>query len=233
MFVGDIHGNLDLMYSRCRDWEKSNQIKLDLIIQVGDFEAIRWPGKEFNISGPRKYRKPGDFPEYFTGNKMALYPTFFIGGNHEDYDFLDQYKNGQQVAHNIFYLGRSGMIKIGSSNVAYLSGIYNYDHFESQHPELNMNGYSKTQRTRAIYFNKEDIEKLDLNPDILITHDIPTFEVKRESPNYLDYLVETLNPAHHICGHLHYLRYVRTKNETQIRVLSHIGRSGDLLFLEL
>lgn len=37
---------------------------------------------------PEKFKKIGDFAEYYSGRKVAPIPTIFIGGNHEASNFL-------------------------------------------------------------------------------------------------------------------------------------------------
>ena len=63
MFVGDVHGKLNQMYRLAADHAATSGTLVDLIVQAGDFEAIRTPQEVRNIVGPRRFRQLGDFHE--------------------------------------------------------------------------------------------------------------------------------------------------------------------------
>lgn len=41
-----------------------------------------------SMAVPEKYRRMGDFCEYYTGKRKAPIPTIFVGGNHEASEYL-------------------------------------------------------------------------------------------------------------------------------------------------
>ncbi|KAJ5241662.1 lariat debranching enzyme C-terminal domain-containing protein [Penicillium citrinum] len=55
-------------------------------------------------SVPSKYRKMGDYHEYYSGQRQAPYLTIFCGGNHEASNHLFELYHGGWIAHNIYYL---------------------------------------------------------------------------------------------------------------------------------
>jgi hypothetical protein len=122
--VGDVHGNMNLMVDLLSKWEVKNKIKLSFVLQVGDFEPHRNKDDVLSMAAPSKYKKLGDFPEYFKGKRTFPWLVYFIGGNHEPYIFLDHISEGGAIINNCFYFGRSGVTTIEGLRVAGLSGIY-------------------------------------------------------------------------------------------------------------
>ncbi len=233
VFVGDIHGQLDEMYKRVAQVSSDVQA----IVQVGDFEAIRTPSDISNVLGPKKYRNLGDFSKYHNEEKLAPVPTYFIGGNHEDYDFLDQnHPEGFDVAPRIHYLGRSGVIEIEGVKIGFLSGIYAPDKFDRKRKFSNKSEgiHSGKSRRKAIYFNKEDVSRIG-ECDVLIAHDPPGTIQEREY-NPIDEIIQKFTPKLAVFGHLHYPIESAVNNQgkrTEIRVLAHVGKEGDTYILEV
>lgn len=106
---GCAHGELDQIYRVLSELEgESGQI--DLLICCGDFQAIRNKGDLDSLNVPERYRKIGDFKDYWEGTKKAPILTIFIGGNHEASNFMLDLYYGGWVCENIYYLGHSGVI---------------------------------------------------------------------------------------------------------------------------
>ena len=61
--------------------------------------------------------------------KIAPIPTVFIGGNHEASNYLWELFHGGFVAHNIYYLGHSGVVNFGGLRIAGMSGIFKDHHY--------------------------------------------------------------------------------------------------------
>jgi lariat debranching enzyme len=56
------------------------------------------------IAMPEKYRRLGDFADYYNGTKTAPVLTIFIGGNHEASNYL----------HELYALSVSGELTVDS-----------------------------------------------------------------------------------------------------------------------
>jgi lariat debranching enzyme len=85
------------------------------------------------MSCPEKYKEIGQFYYYYEQSE-APYLTFFIGGNHEASNILNETYYGGWICKNIFYLGRAGVIRHKGVRIAGLSGIYNkFDYFKGHH----------------------------------------------------------------------------------------------------
>lgn len=62
----------------------------DLVLIAGDFQAIRNSGDLACLNVPKKFLKMGDFPKYYSGERVAKYLTIVIGGNHEASNYLSE-----------------------------------------------------------------------------------------------------------------------------------------------
>jgi hypothetical protein len=181
----------------------------DLVLQVGDAEPYR---NEDDLAGahvPSKYRSMGLFSGLGAGDLSA--PVYFIGGNHEPYVALDacegpfplQWSPGLDV----FYLGRCGAARLaGALRVGWLSGIYS--------PTVTPSRRDGSIKSLC-YFVATEVNgtlaaaaELD-GVDVLLTHDWPSGVglARNGGPAGNDPtrdLVETVRPALHLCGHMHF-----------------------------
>lgn len=231
--VGDVHGNLKEMY------QKASDLDADLVLQLGDFQAIRNPIDLRQASIPEKHKKLGDFPYLYNQGKVPI-PTYFIGGNHENNRWLSQYPNGEELIKNLHYLGRSGVRQIAGLSIAWVSGNY------------SLNAFSRTSRKKPRYhhFTQEDIGRVatEQNPiDILLLHDWPLIEgleqhlngelantvaiedaKKRRFGNQEHYrLVTQSKPKYVFAGHMHIRLDLKLSiGDSPVRFIS-LGRVED------
>ncbi|URE29790.1 Lariat debranching enzyme, C-terminal domain [Musa troglodytarum] len=126
---GCLHGEMDKVYDTIRHIEKVENIKIDLLICCGDFQAVRNENDLESLSCPPKYRSMNSFWKYYSGQEVAPVPTIFIGGNHEASNYLWELYYGGWAAPNIYFLGFSGVIKFGNIRIGGVSGIYKQGHY--------------------------------------------------------------------------------------------------------
>lgn len=122
--VGCSHGELDKIYSAIEYIQKENNIKLNLLLCCGDFQAVRNRGDLLCMAVPPKYRQMNTFYKYYSGELQAPILTIFIGGNHEASNHLSELPYGGWVAPNIYYLGLAGVVRFGNLRIAGISGIF-------------------------------------------------------------------------------------------------------------
>ena len=79
---------------------------------LGDFEPHRNENDLNSMTAPSKYRKLGDFHQYYEGKRIFSWPVHSIGGNHEQYAFLDKSIDGFEITPNYSYIGRSQKINV-------------------------------------------------------------------------------------------------------------------------
>lgn len=209
--VGDIHGQLDTMYDQIQEWEVVHQKEIDLVLQVGDFEAIAEPQDYAFYYAPSRRHTPGNFAHYASGLKVAPKLTIFTGGNHEPWGRLSQHEKGGFLCENIYYLGRSGIFDFRGIQIAGITGLYSSRYFSrplSAKPNDNWK-----------YYRATDIRHLKQQEsiDILLTHEwvrpFSKYEVQeeqrippgfKENPSITPSLeiIEQFKPSFVFMGHM-------------------------------
>lgn len=178
--IGCLHGMLNDMFDEILEYEQQRAVTIDLILVCGDCQTIRHSDDLQCLSVPPKYRKLGDFPEYYSGSKTVPKLTIFIGGNHECSNYLMTLPYGGWVCKNMYFLGNSGVVNYRGLRIAGVSGIYNHAHCNKGRFErmpLDQNSI------RSIYHMRRlDVLRLELlqrrvasKPiDIFLSHDWPS-----------------------------------------------------------
>mmetsp|Transcript_56687 Transcript_56687/g.123961 ORF Transcript_56687/g.123961 Transcript_56687/m.123961 type:complete len:556 (-) Transcript_56687:268-1935(-) len=100
--VGDVHGQFRLVVRMLCQWEAEMQAKqpgcrLAFALQVGDIECHRHENDMATMAAPARKRRMGDFADLYNGVVDLPCPTFFIGGNHECYGWLDEDEASEAV----------------------------------------------------------------------------------------------------------------------------------------
>ncbi|XP_053574704.1 CWF19-like protein 1 isoform X2 [Bombina bombina] len=107
---GDVYGKFDVVFNRVRAIQKKSG-QFDLLICVGSF---------FGTSPESQ----AQWEEYKSGAKKAPIQTYVLGANNQETVKYFQDVDGCEMAPNITYLGRKGLLT-GTSGlqIAYVSGI--------------------------------------------------------------------------------------------------------------
>ena len=171
---GCAHGELDKIYSTLEYLMKVNNIEIDLLLCCGDFEAVRCPADLDSMAVPPKYRNMGSFYKYYSGEKVALVTTIFIGGNHESANYLWEIGHGGWAAPNIYYIGFTGVVSFGGIRIGGLSGIYKHHDFYKGHfeiPPFSENSMRSFYHTRN--FEIFQLKQVRRPLDVFMTHDWP------------------------------------------------------------
>ncbi|WEW56888.1 lariat debranching enzyme [Emydomyces testavorans] len=230
------HGKLHDIYAQV---QKAAEVKgwngVDLLIIGGDFQAVRNSHDMACMAVPSKYKKIGDFQEYYSGARVAPYLTVFVGGNHEASNHLFELYYGGWVAPKIYYLGAANVIRCGPLRIAGMSGIWKGYDYRRQHFERLPYDFDAM---RSIYHVREiDVRKLlqvRTQVDIGISHDWPQGiewtgdydDLFRRKPFFVEdaesgklgspaarYVLDRLRPAHWFSAHLH-TKYVSKLEHT-------------------
>jgi lariat debranching enzyme len=183
---GCCHGELDNIYSTLEHIETENNIKIDLLIICGDFQAARNEKDLASMAIPNKYLEMGTFWKYYAGQKKAPMLTIFVGGNHEASNYMSELPYGGWVAENIYYMGYANVINFAGLRIAGLSGIFNSKDFYKGHHELPP---YDSNSLRSVYHVK-NLETFRLSQikqplDIMVTHDWPANVYKCGDVAYL------------------------------------------------
>lgn len=228
---GCCHGCLDQIYKAV------SKKKVDLLIICGDFQSIRNKVDLQSMSVPDKYKRMGDFQDYYMGKKKAPVFTIFIGGNHEASSYLEELKYGGFVAPNIYYMGRTSAIWYKGLRIGAISGVYWKNDFMKLAPECYTFPLQRSTLRAIYHYRKDDYFKLKLfnesNKTVMVSHDWPEgiynygnlkgllknkpfFKADIEkhdlgSPFNMS-LLKTIHPRYWFSAHLH-VRFVATVNQ--------------------
>ena len=238
---GDVHGKAHTLYHTLRTLEQEGT-PITAALQVGDMQTLQSPAELRFLNAPAHHREVGDFPYYFSKGSVP-YPTFFIAGNHEQWNLLARHPHGGELLPNLHYLGRVGTTTLDGKVVVGLSGIYSPTLFPTERPQGNKPG--KHHR----YYTQQDLTTLThmTAVDILLLHDWPHIHSLLDSSQepqdpslqealqrdtgqkHLSDLVLALNPSFVFCGHRHRpftLTFTGSKRrKTTLVCLDKVGKS--------
>ncbi|MFS7974740.1 putative calcineurin-like phosphoesterase domain, ApaH type, metallo-dependent phosphatase [Helianthus anomalus] len=222
---GCMHGDLDNVYATLLHLQQVERTKIDLLICCGDFQAVRNEKDLESLSVPPKYRSMNSFWKYYSGEKVAPFPTIFIGGNHEASNYLWELYYGGWAAPHIYFLGFAGVVKFGSVRIGGLSGIYKSNHYHLGHFERPP--YNDRDIKSVYHVREYDVHKLmqiEEPVDIFVSHDWPVGitdhgnwkRLVRDKPYFKEEiqdrtlgskpaaeLLEKLKPPYWFSAHLH------------------------------
>jgi predicted phosphodiesterase len=158
LFVGDIHGNFDVIPNFIKTFELDNCA----VFQLGDFGV----GFEDEIKEQRRLKYLND------RMKVSNSKLFAIRGNHDDPKYFD----GNNMFENLELLKDYSVVNINGWNILGIGGAVSIDRIQR-----NGYGYHSNGSEGRSWWKDEvvvlDHEKLkDLNDiDIIITHTAPSF----------------------------------------------------------
>eukprot|EP01001_Neometanema_parovale_P003706 NODE_1493_length_1712_cov_104.031466_g1416_i0.p1 GENE.NODE_1493_length_1712_cov_104.031466_g1416_i0~~NODE_1493_length_1712_cov_104.031466_g1416_i0.p1 ORF type:complete len:518 (-),score=97.83 NODE_1493_length_1712_cov_104.031466_g1416_i0:72-1625(-) len=111
LVAGDVEGKFDTLYARVETVNKSKAGPFDVLFCVGNFFSS---SSKTGADGPKAL-------EYIQGLAVVPLPTYFIiAGNSE----VELPEEGGPIAHNIHFLGKSGVTKVCGLTVAFVSGRF-------------------------------------------------------------------------------------------------------------
>ncbi|TYB33576.1 MAG: hypothetical protein FXF49_05585 [Flexistipes sinusarabici] len=245
----DTHGKWDSMY------ERANKSGTDIVLHCGDIEPLRVKEDLDYFPTPTKYKKPYidgtremEFAKYYEKGEVPI-PTYFISGNHENWNYLFKYVEGPvKLLQNLFYLGCFGYTEINGIKIAGFSKIFGEKDSESfvvdentgEYKPYRWNPESKRDNSpkRASHYHIADLESLvkitkNTNIDILLLHENPKTKWQKNNieseygTDDIDLLIQELKPKYAFCGHMHF-RNTNTERY-QNTTLVNIEENGMIL----
>lgn len=198
--IGDVHGNWTRVIEAIQSATDILGHSPDMVLQVGDAEALRSEAEMAMVAGPPKYKWLGEFQLLQPGDLAC--PVYFIAGNHEPYEALDAAERDTTIpipwGPNVYYLGRAGAMSLGGLNIAWLSGI-----------EIPRNLEQRRNGKAGYHYIISDVEKTKREArrlsgiDVVITHDWPSGIKEGVGTDLIRSLTHELQPQLHVCGHMH------------------------------
>lgn len=213
---GDVHGNIDLVYKACRDWQRKSQKKIDLILQVGDLGIYGSKDSVDETTKKRIEENPGElnlfhylqenkYEELLHGNddlstiKACL---VFVDGNHDDQHYLDQLvaSHGNRaltpINDYLLYLKNSTPVIMQNGEQLSYAGVGGIDRenrpgqFEKK-PEI---AFTKNETTNALQCE---------NVDVFFAHMYPVLEDRKAGSEEMTELIQLIQPKYFFFGHGH------------------------------
>ncbi len=224
---GDLHGKIRLAYTLCKRWQKEHKSQIAFILQAGDLGV--WPDTTKLDKATIRHIESDEnelgFIDFLNGSKTLddlfldnefLPDMYFIKGNHEDFDFLQQFKGilPVDVYHKLNYLPNGTVLDYNKNNekitIAALGGIdKDYD--------------GKGKRHQDAYFTQNEINQLSArgSADILLTHH--GYFAKRGLSEPIKSARRSLMPKYHFYGHLHREEQISVEKSIQLVQLNILG----------
>ena len=197
---------------------------------------------------PTKYKKLGDFPDFYNDKAEFPYPIYFIGGNHEPYGFLDNFYNGKEIAKNFHYLGRVNLMELFGLRIVGVSGIYKENLFTETRPSVKQIhitsnkkyiGFTETEILQALEYKDVDILMMHAwSSNIIDGEDLSRLQqVKNRAKSgtigneYALMLIQELKPKLVLFGHMHFKhRYqmpLKNDNISNICCMANVRQGKD------
>ncbi len=225
---GDVHGRVALMYTLAILWQEKTGARLSALLQVGDMGAF--PNLSKLDDATRKHAKedPDELGfrefcfntaegEFYLGNQSAP-TTYFVRGNHEDFDYLGEFTKPSAVDpwHKIWFIpdGHALDLSTNHSNVTEMPRVAGFGGIPPLQ-EKRLRGkaarerYRKAKRSGYLdprFFSITSLEKLSPRlekADILLTHAGPECQELPDGSPFLRRLAERIKPKVHLFGHHH------------------------------
>lgn len=203
--LGDVHGNLSGMYRLCEQWQKRNRQRIKLVLQTGDM-GLFGSAQDMDRATRKHFAKDEtelDGARYLDGRKKAPIVTWFVHGNHENFELLRRCEDqAVDAAGRIIFLG-PGLVrqfKNGDETlrVAALGGM---EYRFGKHALPSQGRIQKYLYPPAL----EDLLEEKGEVDVLLLHDAPLNKGLRDKfptgSKRITELVEKLQPKFVFYGH--------------------------------
>jgi predicted phosphodiesterase len=221
---GDIHGRIALMYTLAILWQQESGIELDGLLQVGDFGAFpdllnldkatrKHAQKDTDELGFQDFYIVTSESKFYLEHKYAP-PTYFVRGNHEDFDYLKNFIKPSPLDpwQKIWYIPDCQTLEIERENFAVKIAAFGGIAPRQEKPargKLAREQYRQAQKigkSEPRFFREDSIEciLIDLQgTDILMTHAGPYSPDLPTGSTLLARLARQLQPRVHLFGHHH------------------------------
>jgi len=145
-----------------------------------------------------------EFAAFYSGKQKVPIPTYFIHGNHEDFDLIGRFESNLQIAENLYYLSNGRIHNVLGISVAVVGGVYSQQRYTLQKDDPRLKG------NRRRNFTLEDVATVinyQQRLDILLTHQAPALTETLKllgSVNVVEEfrrILDIKSPRYHFFGH--------------------------------
>jgi len=208
--LGDIHGSFEVLNDRVI---KAYEAKATALIQVGDFGYYK-----SIIHNLFKYKFP--------------IPVYWIDGNHEQHEFLNDATDLVEVHDNCFFVPRGTVLTLDNRKIAFMGGAASIDKKIRMAYRMH---WSPGENIRQQDMDRllVELDKNDNEVDMMITHVPPQniiqdnfskdalryfgvgMDWRDENADYIQTIWEGLGMPQMYCGHMH-----RSVTDSNCRILA-------------
>ncbi|MAG37667.1 MAG: hypothetical protein CL878_15640 [Dehalococcoidia bacterium] len=231
-FIGDVHGHVYEAIAAAVTWQMQTGKRFDLLLQVGDLGAFPDPAQMDAATSRYLAVDPAqlDFShllaatgvraEYLLGiRKQLCSPIYFVRGNHEDFAWLaalpiaEETKTAPVDRFGLFrYVPDGTVLEFDEVRIACLGRV-------EKRTDSEPAGIDRTAYETLLEMSPGSI-------DVLVTHQGPYgigrgFRGQVQGSRLMTQLIEHLQPAFHLGGHLHHLNGPLTFGPT-----TYLGLNG-------
>ena len=221
---GDIHGRVALMYTLAFLWENESGIKLSGILQVGDMGAFPNPLKVDKATQKYAELDPDELEfhkfctqtsvsEFYLNRQNAL-STYFIRGNHEDFDYLNSISRQKTVDpwQCLHFIPDGQQVTLFKPDCHIVIGGFGGIPPSTEQRKRGQTARQKYRKAchKASYDPRFFSEDLVMSAfydcgkiDILMTHAGPQCPELQSGSIYLAELAKRIRPKVHLFGHHH------------------------------
>ncbi len=249
---GDIHGRIALMYTLAILWQQEAGIELDGLLQVGDLAAFPDLSKLDDATKKHAQKDPDElgFQDFYVATPESKFylehpqapTTYFVRGNHEDFDYLGDFSKPGSIDPwgKILFIPDEQIVNVGRDERLIKIGAFGGIASRQERAARGKSARDKYRKAQKIsnseprFFSNQTIEHISADlqhVDILMTHagpqspDLPTGSI------FLERLIAQLQPRVHLFGHHHQVIYRQNDVTNSLSVgLEHLefDRQGKL-----
>ena len=209
---GDLHGRVLPAFALARRYQDEFQVQLEGLLQVGDLGF--YPDVQRLDSATRRHaaRDPLELgvSEFNAANVLTgrffqkldpLLRLYFIAGNHEDHELLQQYRRSRDSAwpvddfHRLWCIDDGCTVSLSSGLM--VAGLWGID---GDAPK------ARRIRTPRVQIDPAAAERLEAGPrfDVLLTHESPRDAIWMESGSLeISSVIAQIQPQLAFFGHYH------------------------------
>lgn len=232
--AGDTHGALDRLYQEVADFEKALRVRFEALLHVGDFGI--WPDPERVDRATRNHEGAGDFPRWVAEARPVPLSTWFVKGNHEDFEWLES-RVGRDILPGLQYLPNGRAIDLDDGGrpirIAGIGGCFGPSDYRRSSAALK--GYERRHYTQ----DEIDRAKRLCGVDVLLLHDAPRgVEIPKSrgrlvsNAEGLDEAVVSIRPRVCFFGH-HHARVRAEIGAIPLIGLNIVGKPGHLVAIDI
>ena len=127
LVCGDVSGGFTSLLSKVSRVQASH----------GPFSLLLCTGQFFSSADHSNV----ELQPYLSHLQSLPLPIYFIAGEEAHSALIDHLPDGGEVCHNLHYLGRAGVKKVGGLTVAFLSGVFDGERYFDVNEEQRREGY--------------------------------------------------------------------------------------------